>query len=319
LSAGRTHSSPREAKLRLRNRVAIVTGAGRGIGQAVAIAFAQQGACVVVNDYGVGVDGKSPTSAPAEDTAARIRAAGGRAIAHAGSVSDAADVARMVELCLAEFGRVDILVNNAGIIIRSLIVDTPEEDWDRQVAVHMRGSFLCAKAVVPAMMRQSHGRIVNLTSSSGLLGMPGSNAYTAAKAGVIGLTRLLAQELSFYNITANAVAPGANTRMGLPHPPAVDRVRRALGLTREAMRGGVAVERDPQAVAAGIVYLASEEASYINGQVIGISGNRLDLWSFPQIVASEINDSPWTVDSIFARFQPTIGAGLSNDVLPLPP
>jgi NAD(P)-dependent dehydrogenase (short-subunit alcohol dehydrogenase family) len=295
----------------LEGKVAIVTGAGRGIGQVVALGLAAEGAKVVVADLGAALDGSGANSDPAQATVAAIEAAGGEAMASTGSVADAVDVGTMVEACVARFGRVDILVNNAGIIIRNLLVDTSDEDWDRQIAVHLRGSFLCARAVIPHMTRQKWGRIINFTSASGLISIPGSNAYTTAKSGVLAFTRLLAQELVFHGITANAIAPSAQTRMSTPSPPAVQRVRRALGVMTSA---GGGADRSAGAVAAGVAYLASDEAAYVNGQVIGIGGERIDLWSEPQILATAFNDAPWSVDAFRRRFPVTLGRGLSNPV-----
>jgi NAD(P)-dependent dehydrogenase (short-subunit alcohol dehydrogenase family) len=187
----------------------------------------------------------------------------------------------------------------------------PDEDWDKQIAVHLRGTFLTSKAVAPYMMKQRSGRIINFTSLSGLAALPGSNAYTTAKAAIPGFTRMLAQELAFYGITVNAIAPSAATRLGkLEVPPGVTKVRKAyaieVGITPQN------VENRPEAVGAAVAYVASDEADYINGQVIGISGSRLDLWSTPEIVASAFSDREWNVASIRQHFRPTIGRGLSN-------
>ena len=301
----------------LKGKAAIVTGAGRGIGQALAQVLAAQGARVVVNDYGVASDGGSPSEAPANETVEAIRAAGGEAVAHTGSVADEADVETLVQTCLDAYGRVDILVNNAGIIIRNIITDTPVEDWDRQLAVHLRGSFLTARAAAPHMERQRWGRIINFTSLSGLVGMPGSNGYTAAKAGVLGLTWMLAAELCFHGITVNAIAPSATTRMDFNFPPNVQRLRRAYNTVGSTERP--TENRQPEAVGALVAYLASEEASYVNGQVIGVGGDRVSLWSRPQITASAFEAGPWTVETLQKRFRATIGKEMSNDYTELPP
>lgn len=301
----------------LRNKTAIVTGAGRGIGRATAMTLAAQGARVIVNDYGVAPDGTGPRTAPADETVAAIVAAGGEAVAHAGSVADEADVYALIELCHSRFGSVDILVNNAGIIIRNLLADTPVEDWDRMIAVHLRGMYLTSKAVAPRMQAQRSGRIINFTSISGLMGIAGSNAYTAAKAGVLGLTWLLADELGFYGITANAIAPSAVSRLDFGVPDNVRRVRRAFQTTGATEMP--TVNREPEAVAALVAYLASDEAQYVNGQVIGVGGDRISLWSRPQIVASAFESGPWTVEALQRRFRATIGKDLSNNPPDLPP
>jgi NAD(P)-dependent dehydrogenase (short-subunit alcohol dehydrogenase family) len=300
----------------LEGKVAIVTGAGRGIGQAVAQTLAREGALVVVNDYGVDPDGGAPREGPAHQTVKMIEQAGGRAVAHTGSVADEADVAGLVRTALDAFGRIDVLVNNAGIIIRNTLAETPVEDWDRQVAVHLRGSFLTARAVAPLMEAQRWGRIINFTSLSGLVGMPGSNGYTAAKAGILGLTWLLAAELCFHGITVNAVAPSAVSRMDVGVPDGVRRIRRAyntVGSTEMPTEN-----RQPEAVGALVAYLASEEAGYINGQTIGVGGDRISLWSKPEITASAFEAGPWTVEQLQKRFGATIGKGLANDPPELP-
>jgi NAD(P)-dependent dehydrogenase (short-subunit alcohol dehydrogenase family) len=167
------------------------------------------------------------------------------------------------------------------------------------------------------MQQQGGGRIINFTSLSGLVGMPGSNAYTAAKAGVLGLTWMLASELCFYGITVNAVAPSAMSRMDFNFPPAVQRLRRAYQTVGSTERP--TENRQPEAVGALVTYLASDEASYINGQVIGVGGDRISLWSRPQISASAFEAGPWTVERLRKRFRATIGKGLSNDHPELPP
>jgi NAD(P)-dependent dehydrogenase (short-subunit alcohol dehydrogenase family) len=302
----------------LDGKVAIVTGAGRGIGRAVARTLAAEGAAVVVNDYGVTPDGRAPSAAPANEAVEEIRAAGGRAVAHTGSVAVADDVKSLIDAAVGAFGRLDILVNNAAIMIRNLLADVPDDDWDRQIGVHLRGTFLTCKAAAPLMMQQRSGRIINFTSLSGLAALPGSNAYTTAKAAILGLTRMLAQELAFYGVTVNAVAPGAATRLfDVDSPPGVERVRLAYGIsigTSQSSRRTATGEP----VGAAVAYLASDEADYVNGQVIGVSGDRIDLWSAPQIVASAFSEAPWTVQAMRERFRATIGPGLSNPKVELP-
>jgi len=297
----------------LAGKVAIVTGAGRGIGRGVAEVLAREGARLVINDYGVDIDGSTPRSGTADEAAAAIRAAGGQAIAHAGSVTEEADVAALVELCIATYGTVDILVNTAGIIMRELLVDTPAAMWDAQVAVHMRGHFLCCRAVAPHMIARRRGRILNFTSLSGLVGLPGSNGYTVAKAGILGLTWMLAQELGVHGVTVNCISPSAVTRMAdLGVPEGVRKVRAALGVNAAMQPKPASIT--PEAVGAGVAYLASDEADYVNGQVIGVSGDRLELWSRPAVAATAFSDGNWTVAEMRRRFRATIGRDMVNTI-----
>lgn len=245
----------------LTGKVALVTGAGRGIGRAIAEAYAEHGACVAVTDL---------LAEEARAVAEGINAAGGpRAIALHLDVTDSESVQRAVEATVAEFGRIDILVNNAGIHRGHAVVDFPLEDWEAVFAVNVRGTFLCSQAVARQMIRQGQGGcIINISSASGKKPDPKGAAYCASKSAIIGLTRVLALELGPYAIRANAILPGATDTQMLRE--VVDRVP---GLREElAARtplGKMGVPRD-QANAA--VFLASDLASHITGEQLVVSG-----------------------------------------------
>ena len=198
---------------RLKGRNAVVTGAGRGIGRAVALALAEEGASVVVNDPGVNVDGSGHDAGPADQVAGEIRAAGGSAVASYDSVAELAGGESMVRQCVDAFGRIDILVNVAGILRDRMIFNMSEEEWDAVIAVHLKGHFNTIKPASVLMRQQRYGRIVNFSSISGLRGISGQSNYGAAKAGIAGLTRVVARDLGRYGVTCNAIAPGAQTRM----------------------------------------------------------------------------------------------------------
>lgn len=239
------------------SRVAIVTGASRGIGRAVAVVLAQGGGRVVVNYQG--------RSADAEETARLVRAAGGEALVVQADVSLEADAKRLVDAALAAWGRVDILVNNAGITRDTLILRMKDEDWDKVVAVNLKGAFHMIRAVSRSMMKQRHGRIVNVTSVVGLTGNAGQANYAAAKAGLVGLTKSAARELASRNITVNAVAPGyIDTDMTRAlGPEAADRLLPQIPL------GRLGTAED---VAYAVRFLTSDGAAYITGQVIQVDG-----------------------------------------------
>ncbi len=243
----------------LKDKVAIVTGAGSGIGAASARALVQEGARVVVVDI---------VAAKAETMAASIREAGGDALGLAADVTDAGSVAALVETTVARYGTVHILVNNAGFTRDMRIGKMPESDWDAVVDVVLKGAFLCAKAVMPYMAQQNWGRVINM-SSRAHLGNPGQVNYSAAKAGLLGFTRALALEEGRHWVTVNAIAPGIiDTEMvkALPH---YDKVRAAAEKTTPIPRMG-----SPEDVAAAVVFLASERASYITGEVLHVTGGR---------------------------------------------
>ncbi|MES0278366.1 MAG: 3-oxoacyl-[acyl-carrier-protein] reductase [Dehalococcoidales bacterium] len=239
----------------LTDKVAVVTGAGRGIGRAVALSLAQAGARVVVNS----------TGQTAASVAAEIKAGGGQGVAVVADISSPPEAARLVEATLAEYGRLDILVNNAGINRDRLVMRMSDEEWGDVLRVNLTGIFLCTRAVLKAMMKQRWGRIINMTSVVGLTGNAGQANYAAAKAGIIGFTRSVAREVALRGITVNAIAPGfieTDMTRQIPEGPREELLKRIpLGSAGT-----------PADVAAAAVFLASEGAKYITGQVLSVDG-----------------------------------------------
>ena len=240
----------------LEGRVAIVTGASRGIGRAVAVSLVESGASVIVS----GRD-----AARVEAAAKDLETLGGAALAVAGDVARREDVERLVSQARERFGRIDILVNNAGITRDALLVRMKDEDWDQVLNVNLRGAFLMTRAVARVMMRQKSGRIINIASSAGVMGNPGQVNYSASKAGLIGLTKAVARELAHWGILVNAVAPGLIDTDMVAAVPA--EVREALLAQVPLKRIGVARE-----VAEVVCFLACDGASYVTGQVIHVNG-----------------------------------------------
>lgn len=241
----------------LGGKVAVVTGASRGIGRAVALAMAERGCHVVVNYAG--------NTSAAEETASRVRGLGVRALVIKADVADQEQVNAMMKQVLQEFGRIDILVNNAGITRDNLLPRLQEQDWDAVLNTNLKGAYHCAKAVLRPMLKARWGRIINISSVVALSGNPGQSNYAAAKAGLIGFTKSLAREIGSRNITVNAVAPGyIDTDM-------------TAGLTEEnksQMLNNIPLGRlgTPEDVAAAVAFLAGGGAGYITGQVIVVDG-----------------------------------------------
>jgi 3-oxoacyl-[acyl-carrier protein] reductase len=238
-------------------KVAIVTGSGRGIGKAIAMKLAENGATLVINDVG--------DSAPAEQTAAEIKNLNRQAMAIMADVSSTADVNKMVETAIATYGKVDILVNNAGITRDQLTMKMTDEEWDKVLAIDLKSVFLCTRAVLRPMLKQRSGRIISMSSVVGIIGNAGQANYAAAKAGIIGFTKTIAKEVASRGITVNAVAPGfIDTPMTQVLPE-----ERKQALMNNIPLGYLGTPRD---IAETVAFLASEEARYITGQVIGVDG-----------------------------------------------
>ncbi|MCS6843409.1 MAG: 3-oxoacyl-[acyl-carrier-protein] reductase [Caldilineales bacterium] len=243
---------------RLAGKVAIVTGASRGIGRGIAVRLAQEGARVVVNHR------NSPEGA--EETAALVRAAGGEALVIQADVADYAEAQRLVKETLDAWGRVDILVNNAGTTRDTLLMMMSEEQWDAVINTNLKSVFNCCKAVARPMVRNRYGRIVNISSVSGLAGQAGQTNYSASKAGVIGFTKALAKELGSRNITVNVVAPGFVPTALTEEILTEENRRKAIEATPLGRLGTA------EDVAAAVAFLASDDASFITGQVLSVDG-----------------------------------------------
>lgn len=249
--------------MNLSNRVAIVTGSGRGIGRAIALKLAEVGATVVVNDVG--------EASPVDGVAEEIRAMNRQSLAILADVSLAEDVTRLVETTVSTFGKVDILVNNAGIARDHLLLRMTDEEWDKVLSVNLKSVFLCTRAVLRHMIRQRWGRIISIASIVGLVGNPGQANYASAKAGIIGFTRTIAKEVASRGITANAIAPGfIDTEM----------TQRLEEDWKQKIKGQIPLGYfgSPRDVAEAVAFLASEEARYITGQVLNVDGGMAGAW-----------------------------------------
>src|SRR5271169_3293706 len=251
----------------LRGKVSVVTGAGRGIGRGVALELADQGAKVVVNDYGVSLDGREPTSAPADAVVAEIRQTGGEAVASADSVAEWASAARIIAAAVETFGRIDILVTCAGFLRDRMIFNMSEEEFDAVVGVHLKGTFNCVRHAAPRMREQRWGRIIAFSSGAGLFGNPGQANYGAAKAAISGLTKVVARDLGKYGVTTNGICPVAATRMTMtPETLKAREIRKRQGIVREESALRQLENLKPDDVAPMVAFLASDLAANVNGQ-----------------------------------------------------
>jgi NAD(P)-dependent dehydrogenase (short-subunit alcohol dehydrogenase family) len=289
----------------LEGRVAVVTGSGRGIGRDFALALAREGAKVVVNDVGAGLDGRGTEDDPAHQVCKEIEALGGEAVPSYDSVADFEGAERIIGTAVDRFGQIDVLVNNAGIVRDRTLLKMGEDDFDAVVAVHLKGTFNCTRHAAPLMKEAGYGRIVNVTSQAGLRGNFGQTNYGAAKAGIMGMTFVWALELGRYGITVNAMSPMGATRMtqglydrsGATPPP----------------------EHDPALNAPMVVFLASEQAHYVNGQILGRTDYAYTIYQTPRQVASMWRDGGWTPELVAAQFHNVLGQHLQPVGMPMPP
>ena len=285
----------------LDGRVAIVTGAGRGIGRSVALLLASEGMSVVVNDLGGALDGAGSDSGPARGVAQAIAGSGGHAVASGADVSDHAAAEGLIKTAISEFGRLDVLVNAAGILRDRMVFNMTEQEWDDVIRVHLKGTFNTSKFAAAhwRSLREetAQNRIINFTSVSGLHGAPGQPNYAAAKMGIVGLTMSCANSLAKYGVTANAISPGAATRMTASVPDE----RRRSGLPAPTD------ERSPDNVAPVVAYLASERSGFLTGRVIHSAGYEVSLYNNPQPISRIIGTSAWEVDDLAAQVERSFG------------
>ncbi|MCB1474770.1 MAG: SDR family oxidoreductase [Rhodobiaceae bacterium] len=285
----------------LEGRVALVTGAGRGIGRSVAMTLAAEGAKVVVNDIGAALWGDESADNPAAEVVAAIRASAGEAIANGDSVADWESASRMVAAAQDAFGRLDIVVNNAGIIRDSIVHKMSPEDFDAVIDVHVRGSFYVSRAAAPLFREQNGGCYIHMTSNAGLIGNIGQANYMAAKMGIVGLSRSLAMDLARYNVRSNCIAPFAKTRMTESVPASPDQA---------AARAAKIAGWRPESVGVLAATLASDACAEISGQIFGARGNEVFVFSQPRPIRSVHRDGGWTPDGL-GKVLPKFGAAYS--------
>ncbi|MFC1926203.1 SDR family NAD(P)-dependent oxidoreductase [Chloroflexota bacterium] len=287
---------------RLYGKNAVVTGAGRGIGREIALALAAEGASVIVNDPGVARDGSDNSTAPANEVVHLVKDRGRMAVANYESVADYAAAERIIKACVDNFGSIDILVNVAGILKERMVWNLTEEDWDTVLNVHLKGTFNCTKHASALMRQQNSGRIIN-TASSAWLGAVGQSNYSAAKGGIVSFTKSVSLEMAKYGVTCNAISPLASTRMTLDDQTKAGFQRRYdTGLiTRERLEELLSMP-GPEFIAPVVVYLATDDASYINGQILGCSGGRITVYSEPQMIGMIEKDhkkqGAWTLEEL---------------------
>src|SRR4051794_11248900 len=274
----------------LAGKVVAVTGAGRGIGRAVALACAAEGAAVVVNDYGVSIDGNEPSSDVADAVVKEIEAADGRAVAVADDISTMEAGDRIVRAAIDNFGRIDGAVCVAGILRERMLFNMAEDEWDAVIATHLKGTFTVFRAAAAVMRKQEGGgSLVAFTSGVGMWGSVSQANYAAAKGGIVALMRSAAVGLQKYDVRANAIAPVAQTRMAANVP------------------GGTAETGEPEDVAPMVVYLLSDAARDVTGQTYTVVGGKVALWSQPREIRSIVKDGRWSPAELAEKLPSAVG------------
>jgi NAD(P)-dependent dehydrogenase (short-subunit alcohol dehydrogenase family) len=274
----------------LDGKVAAVTGAGSGIGRAVAFGLAAAGAAVVVNDYGVSVDGRDPSSAAADAVVKEIKARGGRAVSSAESIATMAGGRAVVDAALSNFGDLHIVVCCAGILRERMIFNMSEEEWDAVIAVHLKGHFTVMQPATAHMRRSAPGASSRSRLPPGSRAAPASR-ISAAKEGIVGLTRSTALAMAKYGVTVNCISPTADTRMTQRLP--------------DERRGQAMAP--PEAIAAVVAFLASDRAAHVTGQVIGVRGNQVTLFSHPAPIRQVTSREPWTPEAFADIYDSALG------------
>ena len=303
----------------LRDKVAIVTGAGRGIGRGVAMLMAEEGAKVVVADPGVNVDGSGFDQSVAAQVASEIRAAGGEAAPCTESVTTMEGGEKIVQSAIDSFGKLDIVVTCAGILRDRMIFNMSEQEWDDVIAVHLKGTFTVVRHACILFRQQRSGRIITFSSESGLVGNSGQANYGAAKSGIAGFTKVVARDMGRYGVTANAIAPRASTRM-IGAIPDTARELRARGGVASISGEDELQNMDHDDVAPFVCYLASDYAANINAQTFLVFGSQVSLMSQPRPQQAIYNpEGHWSLDELAPLARDVLTKGIDNPAPAAPP
>jgi NAD(P)-dependent dehydrogenase (short-subunit alcohol dehydrogenase family) len=307
----------------LKGKVAVVTGAGKGLGRAEALEMAKQGAKVVVNDLGAATDGSGDSRGPADEVVAEIKKAGGQAVASYDSVAEVNGAESIIKTAIDNFGRVDILVNNAGFNRDRMIYNTTDEEWESVIKVNLSGTFYCTRAACRIMRQQGYGRIINTSSHAGLGNMGQAN-YSAAKEGIVGFTRTVARDMARYGVTCNVIRPVAGTR-GF-----IEMVKeKGLKEAWVKMWGAELAEKrlkqmlefnQPEDVAGLVIYLASEKADNVNGCVFEVWHGHVGIYVDPPPIEQVLKkDGRWTVEELVEKMPATLTKNKVHDLPPIFP
>ena len=289
-------------KKMLEGKVAIITGSGRGIGRAMALVMAENGAKVVVNDVGAGVDGSGSDETPAQSVVRGIveKHGQGAAITNTDSVAEWDSAQRIVKAAIDQFGKIDIVVNNAGILRDVIFHRMTPEDFDAVMKVHLYGAFYMSRAAIPHMRAQESGAFIHMTSTSGLIGSLGQVNYAAAKLGIAGLSRAIASDAERYKVRSNCIGPHAFSRM----------IESIPGLSEEVMKERASRTR-PDQVAQLAAFLACDAASGITGQIMGARGNEIYLYSQPRPIRTLHRGTGWTAEKLAETLVPAWKSSLT--------